>query len=91
MRFGLSVRQVDSNLVTADHQRAMVMAVKKIHDYGYRRIGLVYNAAHDHSMGGNHYGGFLWANKMLGIEHLIPPFDSDAQDAPTRRQAPNAN
>ena len=59
MRFGLSVRQVDSNLVTADHQRAMVMAVKKIHDCGYRRIGLVYDAAHDRSMGGNLYGGFL--------------------------------
>ncbi|HLP76937.1 MAG TPA: hypothetical protein VK327_08465, partial [Candidatus Paceibacterota bacterium] len=31
VRFGLSVRKPDSNLITADHQRAMVMAVKKIH------------------------------------------------------------
>ena len=77
MRFGLSVRQLDSNLVTSDHQRAMVMAVKKIHDYGYRRIGLVYNEAHDRYLGGNYYGGFSWACKLLGVEPLIPPFDSE--------------
>lgn len=77
MRFGLSVRQIDSNLVTADHQRAMVMAIKKIHAYGYRRIGLIFNAAHDRSMGGNHYGGFVWAHKLLGIDHFIPPLDSE--------------
>jgi LacI family transcriptional regulator len=79
MRFGLSVRRVDSNLVTADHQRAMVMAIKKIHDYGYRRIGLVYGEAHDRSMGGNFLGGFLWAQKLLGVEPLIPPLDSEAK------------
>jgi DNA-binding LacI/PurR family transcriptional regulator len=81
MRFGMSVRRVDSNLVTADHQRAMVMAMKKIRDYGYRRIGLVYDAAHDHSMGGNLYGGFLWAHKLLNLEPSIPPLDFDLQSS----------
>lgn len=79
MRFGMSVRGVDSNLVTADHQRAMVMAVRKIRDYGYHRIGLVYNQAHDRSIGGNHYGGFLWAHKLLGSERMIPPLDSETK------------
>lgn len=79
MRFGLTVSEVDSNLVTADHQRAIVMAMKKIHDYGYRRIGLIYNAAHDRSMGGNYYGGFLWADKVLELEQLIPPLDSEVK------------
>lgn len=77
MRFGLSVRQVDSNLVTADHQRAMVMAIQKIHDYGYRRIGLAYSEAHDRSMGGNHYGGFRWAQQLSGVAQVLPPFDSE--------------
>ena len=81
MRFGMSVRHVDSNLVTADHQRAMVMAIQKIHDYGYRRIGLVYDAAHDRSMGGNYYGGFLWANQLLQVENIIPPFDLNVQNS----------
>src|SRR5882757_5000379 len=40
MRFGMSVPIPDSNLVTSDHQRAVVMAMRKIHEYGYERIGL---------------------------------------------------
>jgi DNA-binding LacI/PurR family transcriptional regulator len=79
IRFGLSVRKPDSNLVTADHQRAMVTAVRKIHEHGYRRIGLVFNRAHDGSMGGNLYGGYLWAHKLLGVENLIPPLDSETK------------
>jgi DNA-binding LacI/PurR family transcriptional regulator len=79
MRFGVSVRQVDSNQVTADLQRAIVMAINKIHDYGYRRIGLVYSQAHDQYLGGSYYGGFRWAHKSLGIEPLIPPFDSETK------------
>jgi DNA-binding LacI/PurR family transcriptional regulator len=79
MRFGLSVRQVDSNLVTADHHRSMMMAIQKIHSYGYRRIGLAYNQEHDRAMGGNQYGGFFWAHKFLGIETSIPPFDSETK------------
>jgi DNA-binding LacI/PurR family transcriptional regulator len=90
MRFGLSARQVDSNLVTADHQRAVVMAINKIHDYGYRRIGLVYDAAHDRSMGGNYYGGVRWAYQLLGIGQIIPPFDAEMKmplsAASTKRQ-----
>ena len=79
MRFGMSVRQIDSNLVTADHQRAMVMAVKRIVEYGYRRVGLVYDAAHDETMGGNLYGGFLWAQQLLGLEPVIAPLDLDSK------------
>jgi LacI family transcriptional regulator len=79
MRFGMSVRQVDSNLVTADHQRAIAMALTKIHDYGYGRIGLVYSQSHDKYLGGNYYGGFLWAQKLLGTQQLIPPFDSETK------------
>lgn len=89
LRFGMSVRQVDANLVTADHQRAMIMAMKKIHDYGYRRVGLIYNAEHDRAMGGNHYGGFMWAQMLLGCEAPIPPLDSETKTpqlaAATRR------
>lgn len=79
MRFGLSVRPVDSNLVAADHQRAMVMAITRIHDYGYRRIGLVFNEAHDRSMGGSYYGGFVWARGLLGISPSIPPLDCETK------------
>ena len=79
IRFGMSVHQPDSNLVTADHQRAIVMAIKKIHSYGYRRIGFVFNHAHDRSMGGNFTGGFKWAQKLLKLDPLIPPVDFEMQ------------
>jgi DNA-binding LacI/PurR family transcriptional regulator len=82
IRFGMSVPEPDSNLVTADHQRAVVMAIKKIHECGYRRIGLAFNEAHDRSMGGNFIGGYLWAQKLLKLDPLIPPMTSDFQKAP---------
>jgi DNA-binding LacI/PurR family transcriptional regulator len=88
IRFGLSVRRVDANLVAADHLRAMMMAVRRIHESGYGRIGLVYDAAHDHSMGGNYFGGFLWANNLLAIKNAIPALDFDQQAAaPARLKA----
>ncbi|HEX9047858.1 MAG TPA: LacI family DNA-binding transcriptional regulator, partial [Verrucomicrobiae bacterium] len=77
MRFGMSVRQVDSNLVAADHFRGVVMAIEKIHGYGYRRIGMVYSEAHDRALGSNYYGGFFWAHQLLKIPSVIPPLDSE--------------
>jgi DNA-binding LacI/PurR family transcriptional regulator len=77
MRFGFSVRRVDANLVTTDQQQAMVTAVKAIYARGYGRIGLVYNQAHDRSLGGNYFGGFLWAHKLLRISDVIPPLNSE--------------
>jgi LacI family transcriptional regulator len=77
MRFGMTMHKPDSNLVTADHQRAVVMAIQKMHEYGYRRIGLMYNEAHDRSMGGNFIGGYLWAQKLLKLNPQIPPMTMD--------------
>lgn len=79
IRFGFSVRRVDANLVAADQQRAMVSAISTIHGYGYRRIGLVYSRAHDQAMGGNYYGGFLWAHRLLRCEKMIPPLNSETK------------
>ena len=80
MRFGMTVSQVDANLVTADHQRGIAMAIERIHDFGYRRIGVIYNATHDRLMGGNRYGGLMWACTLLGIEHPIPPLHCDEEE-----------
>lgn len=75
LRFGFSVKEVDANLVTADHLRAIVMAITRIHQYGYRRIGLVYDRPHDHYLGGNYAGGYRWAQQLLETEQIIPPLD----------------
>jgi LacI family transcriptional regulator, galactose operon repressor len=72
VRFGLSVPSPDSNLVTADSFRGTVLAVNKIHEYNYRRIGLVLGVF-DNSLGANVRGGFLAAQSCLGLSPAIPP------------------
>jgi len=85
LRFGMSVQLPDSNLVTADQFRATVMAVTRIHEYGYRRIGLVVDYDLDEHLGGNYHGGFIWTQNKLKLYPAIPPF---AASAALHRRAP---
>ena len=71
VRFGLSVSSPDSHLVTADQLRAVLMAVKKIADYGYQRIGFVVPANSDRILGG-FVGGFSSAGKSFKLP-VVPP------------------
>lgn len=73
IRFGLSVSRPDSNLVTADQFRAVVLAITRIHQYGYQRIGLVTDEGFNRHLGGSYYGGFCWAQKELRLNPALPP------------------
>lgn len=73
VRFGLSVSSPDSNLVTSDIFQATIMAVRKIHEYGYRRIGLTVNDEFNQRLGGNLLSGFFYAQKMLRLKTAFPP------------------
>ena len=73
VRFGLSVPRPDSNLVTSDGFRATVMAISKIHEYGYRRIGMTINGEFDQRIGGNQLSGFFYAQKLLALKPALPP------------------
>lgn len=73
VRFGLSVPSPDCNLVTADLYRATVMAIRKIHEYGYRRIGLTVNEQFNQRVGGNLLSGFYYAQCLLDLKPTIPP------------------
>jgi DNA-binding LacI/PurR family transcriptional regulator len=89
IRFGMGVRTPQANLVTADQQRAVLMAFEKMHQYGYRRIGLVTSRDFDARLGGNYIGGFAAAQELLGFRQLLPPLllESSAQGetrAPTK-------
>ena len=68
IRFGLSVQNPDSNVVTSDQFRATVLAIRNIHRLGYRKIGFVLNRELDENIGGNYTGGFLAAQHLLGIQ-----------------------
>jgi DNA-binding LacI/PurR family transcriptional regulator len=72
IRFGLSVPQPDSHLVTADQLRAVLMAVGKINELGYQRIGLVLPEDQDRRLGGNFIGGYLVAQKFFKLAPLPP-------------------
>lgn len=73
VRFGLSVPRPDSNLVTVDHFRAVIMAVQHMTDYGYQRIGFVVNGEYNLRLGGSYIGGFLAAQEMLKLRPALPP------------------
>ncbi|MGC3991355.1 MAG: LacI family DNA-binding transcriptional regulator [Chthoniobacteraceae bacterium] len=72
IRFGLSVAQPNLHLVTADQLRAILMAVQKIHDYGYERIGLVVGEDDDQRLGGNFVGGFAAARQLFKLPPCRP-------------------
>lgn len=73
MRFGVSVQNPDSNLVTSDVFRAVVMAIQKIHDYGYRKIGITINEEFNVRLGGRFLSGFYYAQEMLALKRRLPP------------------
>jgi DNA-binding LacI/PurR family transcriptional regulator len=72
IRFGMSVPAPDSHLVTADQLRAVLMAVKKMAEYGYQRIGFVVPADSDRKLGGGFVGGFSAAGRSFNLP-VIPP------------------
>ena len=89
VRFGLSVRSPDSHLVTADHLRAVIMAVQKMVDYGYKRVGLVAPADGDRKLGGSFVGGFSSAGQIFNLP-VLPPLLTEEMlyaDAPDKARA----
>ena len=77
IRFGMSVQNPDSNLVSADHFRAVTMAVQRISEYGYQRIGLIAGEAYNQKLGGGFVGGFCHAQIMLKFNPALPPLLTD--------------
>ena len=72
IRFGMSVQNPDSDLVTSDVLRAIVMAINKIHEYGYRRIGITVNEEFNQRLGGNFLSGYYYAQTLLKLKPALP-------------------
>lgn len=73
VRFGLSVPCPDSNVITSDLYRETILAVGKIHEHGYRRIGLTVNGEFNRRVGGSVLSGFFYAQKRLELDPALPP------------------
>jgi LacI family transcriptional regulator len=83
IRFGLSVRTPNSHVVSSNQFRAIALAVEKIRDYGYKRVGFAVDGEHDRTLGGLWTGGFFAAQRLLGVPDNVPQFIfSCPQDAP---------
>jgi DNA-binding LacI/PurR family transcriptional regulator len=78
IRFGLSVPHPDSHLVTADQLRGVLMAVKRISDYGYARIGLIVSEDYDRKLGGSFIGGYRSAQQFFNLP-VLPPLLTDQE------------
>jgi DNA-binding LacI/PurR family transcriptional regulator len=92
IRFGLSVQSPDANLVSADHMRAIVMAIEKIHSYGYRRIGLIAGKQYDRKLGGSFTGGYCHQQIALKLQPALLPLLTDygSRDAAGLKKQSNA-
>jgi len=77
VRFGMSVRNPDVHAVTSDQLRAVVMAMEKIRQHGYERIGLIVPSDFDRHLGGNYVGGFFAAHELFDLGHLVPPLATE--------------
>lgn len=77
VRFGLSVPTPDTHIVTADQQRGVLTAFRKISEYGYKRIGLVVCSDYDRKLGGNYIGGYAAAQELFGFKPSIPPLKTN--------------
>jgi len=77
VRIGGTMETPRSNLITSDWFGGAKMAVSRIHQYGYRRIGLVAGRAFEERFGGNNYAGFCWAQHKLGLDPALPVLLTD--------------
>ena len=84
VRLSAASRDIDFHIVTSDGFRAIQMALHRVHERGYRRIGLLLNRDFDAALGGNFYGGFLAAQNLLSLAAL-PPFLVGDDAFPARR------
>jgi DNA-binding LacI/PurR family transcriptional regulator len=73
IRFGMSVQNPDSNQVTSDVFRSVVMAMKKIRECGYQRIGIAVNEEFNERLGGNFLSGYYYAQTLLKLRPALPP------------------
>jgi len=69
VRFGSGVK-LEIHSVTSDQVGNSIMAIEKIRELGYKRIGFVGPYSHDRLFG----AGFLWAQAKLPQTECLPPY-----------------
>ncbi len=84
VRFGTSMPVPDSNSVTSDRSGATVMALNRIINYGYKRIGFLVGKNLDLRTNGTYCGSYFWVQNSLKLRPALPPLLTDyAHHTPT--------
>lgn len=71
---GYSLRPARLHVVTNHQFRAIQLLVNKLHELGYRRIGLCICLDWDNKVNHGYSSGFYAAQAALGVKKTIPPF-----------------
>ena len=87
VRFGMSVQNPDSHQVTSDVFRGVVMAIKKIHEYGYRRIGFAVNEEFNERLGGVFFSSYYYVQTLLKLKPALPPLLTALRFGDAQRRA----
>lgn len=88
--FGFSLRTPRLHTVTNHQFHSSMLALEKLREYGYRRIGLAINTDQDMRSERSFLGGYLAGREYLPKrEHLLPLLLNDSsQDAVSRELMP---
>jgi DNA-binding LacI/PurR family transcriptional regulator len=73
-RFGRSLREPGTHLVTADQFANTLLAVNRMRERGYQRIGLVAHEISNDPRGPHFIGGFLGAREQFHDTQSLPMF-----------------
>lgn len=88
---GFSLQEPPLHRVAHDHFASMVMALQRIHEQGYRRVGLAMNPAHDQRVARHWTAAYLAEQKVRGgsaLEICDDPHDAGRLAAWFRRTRP---
>lgn len=68
--FGHTLAKPCLHAVTPAHYRAMQTVMRRVHEWGYRRVGFVQGSEHDHRLEHHFLAGYLTEREILGLESV---------------------
>jgi LacI family transcriptional regulator len=87
VRFGRTLHEPACHIVTADQIANTILAVQKIHERGYKRIGFVTLEGDFSKRGMQFEMGFLGGQRLIRDQDPIPVLILEKANAPARKQA----
>ncbi len=78
--FGYTLAEPQLHAVAPSHYRATLQIMRRLHELGYRRVGLALHADHDLRTDHNYLAGYLAGRQLAQAHAAIPPLNADYTD-----------